>query len=109
MNVTIFTSRIPIRSYDVTDTIRKYGKSDAIYEMILDKLQKDLNRRNKEKRASILYKSYELFKNNYKFFNEDVNNTLDYLCIMAKLEKEERYSDIKFQFYHLFRLMLNIK
>jgi hypothetical protein len=108
MNVGIFNSRTPIKAYDVTDTIRKYGKSDVIYEMILDKLQKDLNRRNKAKRENVLNKSYELFKNNYEFFNENDNNTLDYLCIMAKLEKDERYSDIKFQFYHLFKKMLNV-
>ena len=109
MNLKMFNSREPIMAYEVTDTIRKYGKSNELYELLYDKLRKDLNRRNKEKRESVLKKSYKLFIDNYRFYGENAENTLDYLCIMAKLEKGERYSDIRYQFYHLFKLMLNIK
>lgn len=99
----------PIHQDQIVDTILEYGRNNEVYLALYNKLQSDLNRRTKIKRERAVENALELFRKVLDVFDDNLDGILTYLCVMARMEAGKRESLTKFQFYHLFKLMLNIK
>ena len=98
--------RVSIKSHEIVDYMMSYGKNRETFNTLYTKLNQDINKYSKIRRAGIRSRTLTEFNKNIKYLNNNIYNLLDYLCILARLEKGNKTSVTKYQFYHLFNKIL---
>ena len=95
-----------IKSCEIVDYMMEYGKNREVFCILHKKLEQDLNQYSKIRRQIMKDRSKIEFNKNLEYFDNNLYNLLDFLCILARMEKDNRISIIKYQFYHLFHKIL---
>lgn len=95
-----------IKPYEIVDYMMEYGKNREVFKILYEKLEQDLHQYSMSRRQTMKDRAKVDFDNNLKFMNNSTYNLLDFLCIIARMEKDNRISITKYQFYHLFHKIL---